>query len=279
MRIRDVRVDRDAKPFQLHAARHVDLVPAGIVVADAVELVACALLVGAAPIVLPLPVKRLDVRRLGEVGRERVLLGRERKRIRARRFDIHVVDEFVLPFERAFPSALFPDLGDRRLAHVRPLWAVIDTQVLPLKASGGLRDGLQVFVDEEPERGLRALHVRTVDADDAVAHADCPRAICVPWLGRNEDVATLRGVVGLDLHGYACDALHLAGELVDHRLRGGCLVRPPVDAERPRVVSFNRERVGVKGHRRKNENNQSLHSTHSKTALESSVMSRRGGGF
>ena len=264
MRIRDVRVDRDAKPLQLHAARHVDLIPAGIVVADAVELVAGALLVGAAPVVLPFPVERLDIRRLGEVGCERGLLGRERERIRARGFDVHVVDEFVLPFERAFPSALLPDLGDRRLAHVRPLRAVVDAQVLPLKASGGLRDGLQVFVNEEPERGLRALHVRAVDADDAVAHADRPRALGVPWLCRDKDVSALRGVVALDLHGDAGDALHLAGEFVDHRLRGGCLVRSPVDAERPRVVSLDRERVGEKScRRRKNENGQSLHSAHS----------------
>ena len=240
VRIDDVAVDRDAEPLQLDAARHLDRVPRGVVEIWAEE-VERTLSRRAAPVVLPLAVQRLHVWRLGEVVRERGLHGRERKRVCARRLHVHVVYELVRPFGRFVLLALRLHGGERRLAHVGPLRTVVDAQVLPLEAPCRVRDRLQEFVDEVPQRSLRARHVGTVDADDAVAQADRPGPLRRPRLGGHEEVARERRRVAQHFHLHACHALHLLGELAHHGFCGGRLVRAVVDAERTRVVTLDRE--------------------------------------
>ena len=242
MRVLDVRVLGHAEALHLHAARHVDRVP-GAVVEVRLPEVARALVGRAAPVVAPRAVERLHVGRLGQLGRQRGGGGRERERVGAGRLHVHVVDEFVLPFWRLLGGALRRDGRDRPRAHVRPLRPLRLAQVGPGEAPGVRRDGLQARVDEVAQGRLGRLHVRAVDAHDAVAVPERPGPLRVPRLRRDVEVARERRRVAEHLHVNARHALHLGGQLAVHRLRRGRLVGTPVDPERTRVVPLDRERL------------------------------------
>ena len=243
--IGDVRVNRHAVALQLHAARHVDVVPAGIVEAGLVEILR-TLRRGAAPVVVPRAVERFHPRRLRQLGREGVLHARERERVGARGLHVHVVDELVLPLGGLLLRALGAHLRERGVAHVRPLRTVRLAQVGPFEAPRLRRHGLEAFLHEVAQRGLSTGHVGAVEVHHAVAQTVLPGALRVPGLGGHVEVAGERGRVAEHLHLHARHALHLGGERAHERVGGLLLVLARVDADRTRVVALDAERLGGK---------------------------------
>ena len=243
MWVRDVRVDRHAEALQLHAARHLDVVPGGVVEAGFVEILR-TLRRRAAPVVAPRAVERLHPWRRGQFGREGVLHARERERVGARGLHVHVVDELVLPLGRLFARALGAHLRDCGVAHVRPLRTVRLAQVGPFEAPRLRRHGLEARLHEVAQRGLGAGHVGAVEVHHAVAQTVLPGALRVPGLRGHVEVAGERGRVAEHLHLHARHALHLGGERAHERVGGLRLVLARVDAERTRVAAFDGERLG-----------------------------------
>ena len=243
--IGDVRVNRYAVALQLHAARHVDVVPAGVVEAGLVEILR-TLRRGAAPVVAPRAVERFHPRRPRQLGREGVLHARERERVGARGLHVHVVDELVLPLGGLLLRALGAHLRERGVAHVRPLRTVRLAQVGPFEASRLRRHGLEARLHEVAQGGLGAGHVGAVEVHHAVAQTVLPGALRVPGLRGHVEVAGERGRVAEHLHLHARHALHLGGERAHERVGGLRLVLARVDAERTRVVALDAERLGGK---------------------------------